>query len=328
MMQQNDPLRPEKLTEFLGQRELIGHLNIVVKAARSRNEMCEHICFTGAPGLGKTTLAKLLAQELGVALTETSAQILEKPKDIVSLIMSINGPSVLFIDEIHRLGSVVEEQLYSVMEDGELHIKIPGGDGSVHDHIARLDVPALTIVGATTELGMLSQPLRDRFGFIGRLVPYEVQELSQIVLRSAEMIGFRVIEPVADVIASRSRGVPRIANQLLRRVRDWGQVNEIENLSEEQAVAALDAFGIDYLGLDEMGLEMLRVLCQQFNGGPVGLNTLADAIGESASTLSAYEPFLMKLGLLDRTSRGRCATEATYKHLGIEDQNNQQTLLS
>lgn len=310
-----DALRPERLEDFTGQADVVRHLRITLDAAQQRGELCDHILLSGPPGLGKTTLAAIIANELGVSFEATSGPVLAQPKDVVSVLAGLDGPSVVFIDETHRMPRIVEEVLYSAMEDGELDIKVGEGDGA---RIYRVKVKPFVLIGATTQLGLLSAPLRARFGFVATMRRYDTATLTVIVKRSARLLGMSIDDDGAATIAGRSRGTPRVANTNLRRVRDWAQVHGIDAVDATTAAAALDDFQIDKLGLDAMGVDILDALCTRFNGGPVGAATLAAAINEAVSTVEAYEPFLMSEGLLTRTPRGRMATPATYEHLGLD----------
>jgi Holliday junction DNA helicase RuvB len=313
---QRDALRPGRLDDFTGQADVVAHLRIVLEAAKGRGEMPDHMLFSGPPGLGKTTLSGIIASELGVASIVTSGPALEKPGDVAALLSSIREPSVVFIDEVHRMPRVAEEIMYPAMEDRVLDFVV--GDG-VKARTVRVALKPICIVGATTQSGLLSAPFRDRFGFQARLNLYDMNDMVRIIQRSAGLLGFNVDEDGARSIALRSRGTPRVANTLLRRVRDWAQVKSIDSVDEKAAVAALDAFNIDELGLDKLGVELLRSLCVTFGGGPVGLNTLAAAVGESPITVSeVYEPYLMSRQLISRTSKGRIATPAAWAHLGLE----------
>lgn len=316
----SDPLRPKQLQDFCGQPNLKRDLNILIKAALSRSQMPDHILLSGPAGTGKTTLASIIANELSVEMISTSSPAIEKPGDIASLLTSLRGPTLVFIDEIHRLDKKSEELLYSAMEDGVLDFIIGEGPSS---RSVRLPVPAFTLVGATTLSGLLATPLRDRFGFDGRLSLYSDNELSSIVLRSAELLGVEVSKDAAKIIASRSRGTPRVANKLLRRVRDYVQVKrglESTVISKRDSIKALDSFGIDSLGLDTLGREILVALIKKFNGGPVGISTLATAVGEAPQTIEeVYEPHLLRCGLIARTNRGRVAMPLAYEHLDLKE---------
>jgi Holliday junction DNA helicase RuvB len=293
----------------------VSHLRIVLGAAASRGELPDHMLFSGPPGLGKTTLAQIIARECGVELVTTSGPAIERPGDLAALLSGVQRPSVVFIDEIHRMPRTVEEILYPAMEDGMLDFIV--GEG-VKARSVRLPLAAMCIVGATTQMGMLSAPLRDRFGFVARMQLYGRDDLSAIVRRSADLLGSAIDGDAAGVVASRSRGTPRVANMLLRRVRDWAQFNDVATVDAATAGAALDAFGVDALGLDRLGLDILTALCTTFRGGPVGVTTLAAAVGEAPQTLSeVYEPYLMHCGLLARTPRGRMATPEAFEHLNL-----------
>jgi Holliday junction DNA helicase RuvB len=308
-------LRPRSLTEFVGQRQLTEHLQIVLEAARRRDQPVDHLLFAGPPGLGKTSLAGIVATEMGVGLRVTSGPVLVRAGDLAALLTDLQEGDVLFIDEIHRLHRSVEEVLYPAMEDGKLDILI--GKGPTARSI-RLDLPRFTLVGATTRTGLVAGPLRDRFGFVGRLDLYGPDELEDIVTRSASILGVPIDPDGARRIAERSRGTPRIANRLLRRVRDFVEVRAEGAITSEAAVAGLDVFGIDALGLDKVDRAILDVLCRRFAGRPVGLTTLAQCIGEEPDTLEdAYEPYLLQQGLLLRTSRGRVPGPQAWTHLGL-----------
>lgn len=310
----NDPLRPQSLAEFKGQPDLSEHLRIILTAASARKQMPDHILFSGPPGLGKTTLANIIAREMNVDFVATSAPAIEKPGDIVALLSTLRQNTVLFIDEIHRLDRKSEELLYSAMEDYSIDIVI--GEG-MQTRSIKVKIAPFTLVGATTQSGLLSDPLRDRFGFIGRLLLYPESYLSEIIMRNAVSLGFEISTEQSLAIATRSRGTPRIANKLLRRVRDYFQVDSLEMDPVEKTIIALDSFGIDKAGLDSLGREILQNLIDSFNGGPVGLNTLASSLNESPSTIElAYEPYLMRKGFIARTTRGRVALPNAYEHLG------------
>lgn len=319
-------LRPKTLDEYIGQDKAKENLSIYIKAARLRKESLDHVLLYGPPGLGKTTLSGIIAREMGVNLRVTSGPAIEKQGDLVAILTSLNEGDVLFIDEIHRLSRNVEEILYPAMEDFTLDIIIGKGPAA---RSIRLDVPHFTLVGATTRSGQLTAPLRDRFGVLLRLEHYTPEQLAQIVTRSAGILGIGIDNDGALEIASRSRGTPRIANRLLRRVRDIAQVEFDGYITETVARSALERFEIDELGLDDFDRRMLTAIIQNYGGGPVGLDTLAAAVGEEAVTIEdVYEPYLMQIGFLSRTPRGRCATPAAYEHLGIKNNNNaQQSLL-
>lgn len=318
-------LRPKTLSEYVGQVKAKENLSIYIKAAKQRHESLDHVLLYGPPGLGKTTLSGIIAREMGVNLRVTSGPAIEKQGDLVAILTSLNEGDVLFIDEIHRLSRNVEEILYPAMEDFSLDIILGKGPSA---RSIRLDVPHFTLVGATTRSGQLTAPLRDRFGVLLRLELYSPEELAQIVTRSAGILGIDIEPEGALEIASRSRGTPRIANRLLRRVRDIAQVEFNGVITEEVAASALKRFEIDELGLDDFDRRMLEAIIKNYGGGPVGLDTLAAAVGEEAITIEdVYEPYLMQIGFLSRTPRGRCATPAAYAHLGYEPSGAQQTLL-
>ncbi len=308
-------LRPRRLSEFLGQPQLTEHLEIVIEAARRRGQPVDHILFAGPPGLGKTSLAGVVAVEMGVGLRITSGPALLRAGDLAALLTDMQQGDVLFIDEIHRLPRPVEEVLYPAMEDFQLDIMI--GKGPTARSI-RLDLPRFTLIGATTRTGLLTGPLRDRFGFVGRLDLYLPDALGAIVERAAGILGIDVDREGAQSVAERSRGTPRIANRLLRRVRDYVEVRAGGKITGDLALAGLELFGIDKLGLDKVDRAILDALCRRFGGQPVGLTTLAQSVGEEPGTIEdAYEPFLLQQGLLLRSPRGRVATERAFEHLGM-----------
>ena len=308
-------LRPKTLSEYIGQEKAKGNLDIYIKAAVGRKEPLDHVLLYGPPGLGKTTLAGIIANEMGVNFRVTSGPAIEKPKDLAALLTNLNDGDVLFIDEIHRLSRSVEEVLYPAMEDFVLDIIFGQGPSA---RSIRLDLNHFTLVGATTRSGQLSAPLRDRFGVLLRLELYSPEELAEIVSRSAGILGIEIDRDGALEIASRSRGTPRIANRLLKRVRDVAQVMGQGIITADIAALALERFEIDELGLDDFDRNLLRAVIEKYDGGPVGLDTLAAALGEEAVTIEdVYEPYLMQIGFLTRTSRGRCVTKSAYDHLGI-----------
>jgi holliday junction DNA helicase RuvB len=308
-------LRPRRLAEFVGQAELKEHLQIVIQAARQRHQAVDHLLFAGPPGLGKTTLAGIAAAEMGVTLHVTSGPALERAGDLAAILTKLDERDVLFVDEIHRLSHAVEEILYPAMEDFQLDIVV--GKGPASSSI-RLTLPPFTLVGATTRTGMITGPLRDRFGLVARLDFYAADELEAIVVRAAGILDVPIDTAGAWEIARRSRGTPRIANRLLRRVRDFAEVRGDGSVDAATARDGLVVFGVDDIGLDKVDRAILGALCEQFNGGPVGLSTLAIAVGELAETVEdVYEPFLIQRGLLARTPRGRVALPAAYTHLGL-----------
>jgi len=308
-------LRPQSLSEYIGQHKAKDNLSIFIEAAKMRGEPLDHVLLHGPPGLGKTTLSGIIANEMGVNIRITSGPAIEKPGDLAALLTNLNENDILFVDEIHRLNRAVEEILYPAMEDYAIDIIIGKGPSA---NSIRLDLPHFTLIGATTRAGQLSAPLRDRFGVTLRLELYSAEELSQIVTRSAGILGVPIEETGAMEIARRSRGTPRIANRMLRRVRDFAQVRAGGVITKEVADAALTALEVDYLGLDAVDRRMLTSIIENYNGGPVGLETLAATINEEAVTLEdVYEPYLMQMGFLTRTPRGRCVTKRAYEHLGI-----------
>lgn len=307
-------LRPKNLSDFTGQPKVVENLSIFVKAAKLRNEPLDHVLLHGPPGLGKTTLSNIIANELEVGFKVTSGPVLDKPGDLAGLLTNLEKGDVLFIDEIHRLSPVVEEYLYSAMEDYHIDIMIDSGPNA---RTVQISLNPFTLIGATTRSGLLTSPLRARFGINLRLEYYDAKTLTMIVERSAGLLGIPITEEAAYQIASRSRGTPRIANALLRRVRDFAQIKGDGTIENEITKFALDALNVDQCGLDEMDNKILTTIIDKFKGGPVGLTTIATAIGENAGTLEeVYEPFLIQEGFLMRTPRGRQVTERAYKHLG------------
>ncbi|NEO27165.1 MAG: Holliday junction branch migration DNA helicase RuvB [Kamptonema sp. SIO4C4] len=309
-----DSLRPQKLDDYIGQKDLKDILQIALQAAKNRGEALDHLLFYGPPGLGKTTMSLILAAEMGVNCKITAAPALERPRDITGLLVNLKPGDILFIDEIHRLNRMTEELLYPAMEDGRLDITIGKGQSA---RIRSIPLVDFTLIGATTNMGSLTSPLRDRFGLIQRLRFYEVDELTLIVQRTANLLKMEVTQEGAEEIARRSRGTPRIANRLLRRVRDYAQVKEHPTIDPEIAATALELFNVDPCGLDWTDRLVLNTIIEQFRGGPVGLEAIAAATGEDAKTIEeVYEPYLLQSGFLNRTSRGRVATVEAYQHLG------------
>jgi holliday junction DNA helicase RuvB len=309
-------LRPRRLSEFVGQAQLKEHLEIVLEAARRRGEATDHLLFAGPPGLGKTTMAGIVAAEMGVGLRITSGPALVRAGDLAAIMTDLAEGDVLFIDEIHRLGRAVEEIMYPAMEDFQLDIVLGKGPAA---RSIRLDLPRFTLIGATTRTGLITSPLRDRFGFVARLDYYDPSELEAIVRRTAAILGVPLSDGGATEIAGRARGTPRIANRLLKRVRDFAEVRGDGVVTDAMAAQGLALFGVDELGLDKVDRAILRAVCAGFGGGPVGLSTLAVSVGEEPDTVEdVYEPYLLQQGLLMRTPRGRVATPAAWRHVGLD----------
>ncbi len=319
-------LRPKRLDDFVGQSELKDHLSIILEAARRRGQAADHLLLAGPPGLGKTTMAGIVAVEMGATLHVTSGPALERAGDLASILTKLEPNDVLFIDEIHRLSRTVEEILYPAMEDYQIDLVV--GKGPTASSI-RLTLPRFTLIGATTRTGMITGPLRDRFGLVARLDFYEVDDLCLIVGRAAGILGVHIDDDGAREIAGRSRGTPRIANRLLRRVRDFAEVRGTGSIDRATAAEALQVFGVDALGLDKVDRAILSALCVQFGGGPVGLSTPALGVSEQSETVEdVYEPFLIQRGLLVRTSRGRVAMPLAWSHLGLQQPSADPTLFA
>jgi holliday junction DNA helicase RuvB len=311
-------LRPKRLRDFVGQESVKAQLQIFIEAARARGEALDHVLLAGPPGLGKTTLARIIAAELGVEFTATAGPTLERKGDVASYLTSLEPRSVFFVDEVHRLPPALEETFYPAMEDRRLPITVGQGAGA---RVVTLELPDFTLIGATTRTGLLTTPLRERFGVTHRLELYTPGELGRVVRRSAGILGVEVDDAGAEAIASRSRGTPRVANRLLRRVRDYAEVRGTGRIDVAAAAEALALLEVDALGLDRLDRDILRTICDRFGGGPVGLSTLAVAVGEESDTIEdVYEPYLLQRGLLMRTPRGRVATRAAFEHLGRSPQ--------
>ena len=321
----DNKLRPTDFDGFVGQEKIRDRLMLAVKAAKDRGESLDHVLFSGPPGLGKTTLSYILGEAMGVHVKTTSGPVITKPGDLAGLITSLEPGDIVFIDEIHRLAKTVEEYLYSAMEDYAIDIVLDQGPNA---RSVRLDLPRFTLVGATTRIGLIAAPLRERFGLVNRLSYYEPDQLAEIVERSAAKLGVDIDDAGALEIARRSRGTPRIANRILRRVRDFAQVTANGRITRDVADKALNRLEIDHLGLDALDRRMLRSIIEFYSGGPVGVETLAATINEESVTLEdVYEPYLLQQGFLTRTPRGRCVTQKAYEHLGIPFHGQQQLSL-
>jgi len=309
-------LRPRRLAEYVGQEKIKANLSIFIEAAKQRNDDLDHVLLSGPPGLGKTTLAYIVSREMGVDIKVTSGPVVERPGDLAAILTNLHDQDILFIDEIHRLSHVVEEILYPAMEDYHIDILIGQGPSA---RSMKLEIPRFTLVGATTRAGLLTSPLRDRFGMSFRLDFYTAQELTVIIERSADILSINIDSEGAEEMAKRSRGTPRIANRLLRRVRDFAQVKGDGFIDRKVAIAALEMFEVDHKGFDQMDRKILLTLIDKFNGGPVGIDSLSSAIGEERTTIEdIYEPYLVQEGYLQRTARGRVATRTAYEHFSRE----------
>jgi Holliday junction DNA helicase RuvB len=309
-------LRPRRLEEFVGQEAVKDQLAVSIGAAAARDEPLDHVLLAGPPGLGKTSLARIVAEELDVRFVQTAGPALERKADIAAFLTDLEPRAVFFVDEIHRLPRAVEETFYPAMEDRQLPITVGAGAGA---RVITLDLPPFTLIGATTRSGLLTTPLRDRFGIQHRLDHYGPDDLAKIVIRSARVLEVEIDAAGARAIAERARGTPRVANRLLKRVRDWAEVRGSGAIDAAAADAALDLLGVDHAGLDRLDRELLSVICERFSGGPVGLSTLAVAVAEEADTIEdVYEPYLLQRGFIKRTPRGRCATAHAYRHMGLE----------
>ena len=317
-------VRPSSIDEFIGQQKAIDNLKVFIKAAKQRREALDHVILSGPPGLGKTTLAYIISEEMGVNIRPTTGPINDKPGDLPGMLTNLEEGDVLFIDEIHRLNPIIEEYLYSAMEDFTLDIVIDSGPNA---RSIQIELNRFTLIGATTRKGMLTAPLRARFGIDIRLDYYDEDLLQRIALRTADIMGFKINDAGAHEIASRSRGTPRIVNKLLRRTRDFAQVDLLDKIDEQIADKALNALDVDRNGLDDMDIRMLRAIIEHYGGGPVGLNTLAVAVGEDKGTIEeVYEPFLIKEGFLKRTPKGRVATAKAFSYLGLKRPNDSRAL--
>lgn len=316
-------LRPRYLAEYIGQDQVKENMKVYIEAAKMRNEPLDHVLLYGPPGLGKTTLSNIIANELGVNIRTTSGPAIERPGDLAAILTNLQDGDVLFIDEIHRLHRTVEEVLYPAMEDFCLDIIIGKGPSA---RTVRLDLPAFTLIGATTRAGLLSSPLRDRFGVMSRLEYYTVDELTYIITRAAEILEVQIVGEAAHELGLRSRGTPRIANRLLKRVRDFAQVRGDGVITAELAETALELIRVDKVGLDHIDYKMLKAIIKHYNGGPVGVDTIAATIGEESQTIEdVYEPYLLQIGFLQRTPRGRVVTHSAYNHLGIKPPKEHQS---